>query len=116
MAVKLRISPLEVPAELVATTWKKYSVSGDRLVNEAETATPIVPATISCSPIEVGEARPGSVPYSKWTVVASSFGLTVPLRMALLLVIDVAAAVVTAGGEFVVGGGVELESLLPPHE
>ena len=46
----------------------------------------------------MGEVRVLSVPYSKWASVATSFGFTVPLRVALLVVIDVAALVATVGG------------------
>ena len=41
-----------------------------------------------------------SVPHSNTADVASSFGLTVPFRTAPEIVTEVAALVVTEGGEF----------------
>ena len=39
----------------------------------------------------------GCTPYSKWMVVATPFGLTVPLRLAVRAVTNEAAVVVACG-------------------
>ena len=69
-----------VPAEFVATSLKWYVVPGVTELREADTATGLEPEPALAS--TAGDCEPYAVvvPYSKWYVVASLSGFTLPLR------------------------------------
>jgi hypothetical protein len=63
-------------------------------------ATLVFPDPRDCDAVDVNVARAASVPHSNQPVVANSFGRTVPFNVAPVVVMEVAALVVTVGGEF----------------
>jgi hypothetical protein len=56
-----------------------------------------VPEPTGCPGVVLNAAKLGLVPHSNQAVVAKPFGFTPPFNVALSIVIDVAAFVVTVG-------------------
>src|SRR5207245_9946797 len=78
--VKVASAPLLVPPVLVASRRKWYSLPVWRPETGTETVTGLVPEPAFC--VDVFEPYFVLVPYSKYQVVASPFGLTVPFSVA----------------------------------
>ena len=93
-------APGTVPAELVATSRKWYVFPAVRPLTGAETGFAALPDPASnvavFAPYEV------DAPYSKYHVVGSLFGFTVPPRVAVVGPTPVAGEVTTTGGDAVV--------------
>jgi len=83
VVVNVSSAPSLVPDEFVATTRNQYVAPGLRLLKVAVTATVPDPAPS----LKVGvldESDAADVPYSKWSLVSSAPGLTVPLSVAVV--------------------------------
>jgi hypothetical protein len=108
--VKVRSPPRVVPAALTPTQRKWYNVDGARPVTFSKTGVSVDPVTspgVAASVDEYVVVRP----YSKVTVVAVVFAFTIPLRVAVVGRMFVAAVVVTVDSTGMKASVVNVRSL-----
>jgi hypothetical protein len=99
--LKVATVPFVVPSEFTATTLNQYEVFLVSPATPSVTGIPLEPVTVAgtASTVTQPELMPLSVQRTNDTVVSARFAFTVPFSVADVLVIALAADVVTVGAD-----------------